>query len=905
MQRLVEHLLERLGGVRGDEHLVTDLLDFLRRGSYLRAVELHGARDRTMLIQVVSETVRISLAADPKRCRCAVCGDVMAGTRSGLPCPRCHGGMIEFTDAQVQESRYVRRILSKSAATLVAGEHTAQIPQAKRAELEASFKAGPTEGKTNLLACSPTLEMGIDVGGLDAIVLRNVPPRPDNYAQRGGRAGRRSRVGLVVGYARSTPHDQYFYDKPNEMISGEVPAPTLALGNRDVIARHLNAIVFGAAEPGLAGKMVEYVDPTGNLKEKNIAALITGLEEHRGTAVEIAKAAWEDDVLAEAGMDALSLSTALVDLGRRVRGVFERTARQVVELRAALEFYYRSLRDPQAGRRAGDLVARLLGIAGGSRQQSEEADDRSAGYPLRRFAEFGILPGYEFPSEPATLRLAGDANEEDPLGTVRRFGIGQFQPNAPVYARTRRWRVDGLDMASPWNPHGEGHAWRYRICRRCTLRFPADQPRCPRCGDDRPAPDLPAVEYAGFLARRDEAPVLDEEERYALRNLVAIWPQWDGDVVGRWTVGPGWGLRLSQGERVAWMNEGLPPSPSDLQVGVPLLHQAARGHWVCESCGRILTFVTAAGGGRRTRTRTQPNRATATVDPYGHSRTCSRAGSPPRPIAIFTEAAAEILRLMAIVPDSVAEGDLATWGLSLGYALRVGMIRHFALSAGDIDFEFEGGWGVSLEGERCRQVALAFVDPNLGGSGYLQRVAERFHHVARTAVEHLDHEGCQIACYRCLKAYDNQRHHDSLNWTRIVGDLDALSGLPSQARTLQTGDIDNPRPWLEAYQAGVGSPLELKFLRLFEKHGIVVEKQFPVSPSDGEPPISVADFAIPARRIAIYIDSAAFHVGQTLRRDRFIRGRLTTSSQPWQVVEFRATDLGRGRTLVDEIRALP
>jgi hypothetical protein len=811
--------------------------------------------------------------------------------------------MVAFTDAEVQASRYVRRILKESAATLMAGEHTAQIPHGKRAQLEESFKASPGDGKVNLLACSPTLEMGIDVGGLDAIVLRNVPPRADNYAQRGGRAGRRSRVGLVVGYARSTPHDQYFYDKPVEMIAGEVPAPTFALGNRDVIIRHLNAIVFGAAEPGIAGKMVEYVSPTGTVNEENLGALLKGISEQRANAVELAVAAWQDDVLADADMDGQSLLDALDNLPERVRDVIDRTARQVIELRAALEFYYRSLQDPQAGRRAGDLVARLLGIGTQTHRAREEADDRSAGYPLRRFAEFGILPGYEFPSEPATLRLAGDENEEDPLGTVRRFGIGQFQPGAHVYARTRRWRVVGLDMASPWNPHGEGQAWRYRLCRSCALRFAANQPRCPRCGDDRPGPDLPAVEYAGFLATKDEAPVLDEEERYALKNLVAIWPQWDGDVVGRWTVGPGWGLRLSRRERVIWMNEGLPPTPAELQMGVPTLHPEARGHWVCESCGRTLTF-TPAPKGAAARGRVQAGRADGAADPYGHARTCTRAGTPPRPLAIFTEAGAEILRLLAVVPESIADTMVKTWGISLGYALRLGMIRHFALSESDLDFEFEGSWDVSSGGQRWRQVSLAFVDPNLGGSGYLPRIAEAFHSVARAALEHLQHDGCVTACYRCLKAYENQRHHEFLNWPRVIGDIHALSETPPQSRPIESADIDDPRPWLEAYSAGVGSPLELKFLRLFEKHGLAVEKQVPVSPSDDEPPISVADFAIPGKRVAIYVDSAAFHVGQALRRDRFIRQRLAEARSPWRIVELKAADLAKGHALVDMLANL-
>lgn len=173
-------------------------------------------------------------------------------------------------------------------------------------------------------------------------------------------------------------------------------------------------------------------------------------------------------------------------------------------------------------------------------------------------------------------------------------------------------------------------------------------------------------------------------------------------------------------------------------------------------------------------------------------------------------------------------------------------------------------------------------------------------HAAR-AIEHLDHPDCETACYRCLKSYYNQRYHDQLAWPQVVPALSELAGTPPHPRPRETGDIDDPRPWLEAYAAGVGSPLELAFLRLFERHGSHPQKQVPVAPGDG-PPISIADFAVPERRLAIYIDGAAFHLGQRLRRDRFIRERLRNGSPPWRVEELRARDLGQGETLVARLR---
>jgi hypothetical protein len=132
--------------------------------------------------------------------------------------------------------------------------------------------------------------------------------------------------------------------------------------------------------------------------------------------------------------------------------------------------------------------------------------------------------------------------------------------------------------------------------------------------------------------------------------------------------------------------------------------------------------------------------------------------------------------------------------------------------------------------------------------------------------------------------------------------LTELASAPPQSRPLQTGDIDDPGPWLEAYAAGVGSPLELKFLRLFEQHGFRPQKQVPVAVSPGALPISMADFAVPERRLAIYVDGAAFHIGSRLRRDHFIRTRLREGNPPWRVEELQARDLRLGLGLVDRLR---
>ena len=219
---------------------------------------------------------------------------------------------------------------------------------------------------------------------------------------------------------------------------------------------------------------------------------------------------------------------------------------------------------------------------------------------MRRFAEFGILPGYEFPSEPATLRLWGDKNEDQPVSVTRRFGLAQYQPEAKAHARGHRWKVVGLDLSSPWNPKAPEPDWIYVRCKGCELRYDAQTPPCPRCGSDETVGgNLPGHEYGGFLAVRDDTPVLQEEDRFAISALVGCHPQRDGRVTARFKLPTGWHAVLRQEESVRWVNEWKEPSETDQKQGKPILHDKARGFYLCPNCGRSLSVPEEKSGKRR------------------------------------------------------------------------------------------------------------------------------------------------------------------------------------------------------------------------------------------------------------------------------------------------------------------
>src|SRR4051812_24195057 len=92
------------------------------------------------------------------------------------------------------------------------------------------FQRDFKRGQIHVLSCSTTFELGVDLGDLDVVFLRNVPPEAFNYAQRVGRSGRRAGMpGFAITYCRRGPHDLYHFNDPARILSGKTRPPTLAI----------------------------------------------------------------------------------------------------------------------------------------------------------------------------------------------------------------------------------------------------------------------------------------------------------------------------------------------------------------------------------------------------------------------------------------------------------------------------------------------------------------------------------------------------------------------------------------------------------------------------------------------------------------------------------------------------
>ena len=375
--------------------------------------------------------LRIMPANPAEVWECGICASLSTHNIRGV-CPRngCPGHLVPVNQRRLGENHY--RILYDAVnlpPALSAEEHTAQIDSDEARRRQDRFK----KGEIHLLSSSTTFEVGVDLGDLDAVFLRNVPPEPFNYTQRVGRAGRAATPGLALTYCRRNPHDLYHYEDPeHRVIRGVVNPPRLRLTNQKIVLRHMVATALSA-----------FFRCSGNATRfSRVEDLVADWQEPRGT-MDLRAFCEKNTALAaslrEIVPELLHESTGLdADAwAEHVAGPDSRLAIAEMEVCSDyldMERHRRDLFDRRKG--TNRVEARMKTIAG---EQTLNFLSRKA-----------VIPKYGFPVDVVELDTRPQDGNRTGVSLQRDLSqaIAEYAPGGKVVAKKLEWESCGVKKIS-------------------------------------------------------------------------------------------------------------------------------------------------------------------------------------------------------------------------------------------------------------------------------------------------------------------------------------------------------------------------------------------------------------------------------------------------------------------------
>lgn len=724
----------------------------------------------------------------------------------------------EDANSEKETNRYFRQLYEAVAVGLKdergfllgleGREHTAQVDAMRRQWREWRFRWGdedraeidknkdelrqvgePTEFLP-VLFCSPTMELGVDISALNAVYLRNAPPTPANYAQRSGRAGRSGQAALVVTYCASqSPHDQYYFKRPEAMVSGVVRPPALELANRDLIEAHLQAVWLSESGQALTDDIPHVLDLQSETlpirAELQSAFLDSKLKERAqlsmsrlltSVAPELRSASWAADPAKFAATVAERAPARFSEAFRRWRQLYQSARSQLEEANRRSERHGLSAKERQEAKRqqaqANEQIALL-----------ERGTDSSGSdfYTYRYLATEGFLPGYNFPRLPLYAfipSIFGGNTKAAYLQRARFLAISEFGPRSLIYHEGRGYRVTRAKL--PPGVRGDNGLLATRIvylCDQCGAAHMEREPeRCHACGASMSATH--AVKNVLRIDNVETAPAeritANDEDRQRQGfeiQTVFEWPRRDHvvDVLtagSKDSAGEIIHIDYAAGTTISRLNKGLRRRKDKTVFGFGI--DPATGRW-----------TSAASEG---------------------DSDAQEGDAPQRIVPIVQDDKnAALLRLASDKLDEVA---LTT----LQHALARGLEILFQLEEGEVLTE-------AVPSRDNRKAILAF-EATEGGAGVLNRLISEpkaMTRIARIALELMHFENieeaiarcdphllqslpdanCVKGCYRCLLSYYNQPDHETID--RTNGDalrtlLRLASSTTEAKQSAPTGD---------------------------------------------------------------------------------------------------------------------
>jgi len=238
------------------------------KNSIVKSKIFENTKDNTEQYFISPKNVQLSFKLSEKWYKCGSCRSFLPCDTNGK-CPSCGGKIFTYdssapdphTDSRKSLFREpYREIIDgrRKPFNIRSEEHSAQLsyrdeaePLSRTENYELSFQdilledGDKTTQPIDVLSCTTTMEVGIDIGSLTAVALRTIPPRSDNYQQRSGRAGRRkSSLSTVISYADNKPYELGHFKNPDGLVNGRGRKPIIYIGNKKICERHTNASIL-------------------------------------------------------------------------------------------------------------------------------------------------------------------------------------------------------------------------------------------------------------------------------------------------------------------------------------------------------------------------------------------------------------------------------------------------------------------------------------------------------------------------------------------------------------------------------------------------------------------------------------------------------------------------------------
>lgn len=843
------------------ERVVDKALKVLAEREYLK---IHTVKFVGDLWLVNSKAILLQFVQETMHWVCPKCSTVY-GFRELRICPNAKCGGLKEQDFRQNYFRTTYLQSFEASPRVEAREHSGQLDGQTRKAIEASFR---DKAHPNVLVATPTMELGIDIGQLSAIYLRNVPPSPSNYAQRAGRAGRREGPSLIstfcgVGLARG-PHDQYFYRYPGKIVAGEVAPPQFLLDNQALMSTHIHALVLEYIQMpiGAPKEVVDSDDEVHNypLRDSVREGFKKKLLTEREAILNAVKRAFEAERREQPWFDDHFIADTVdgfVEGFDQAFAYWRAEYRRLSVERADINLKIgKEGPDPTLNARRGAIEAKLEAMRDGGGRENFDT--------YRYLSQQGFLPNYGFP--PSTVSLSFN-DSDDEMARDRGISLTEFAPGNSIYYRGNRYQVT---YARP-RTRNQQPAWdALLVCPSCDAVLRGDKAKvsgaCPRCGISLVGhhPNLHAMEIPDMFSVRRTRITSDEEERrrQGYETSRHYEPSRESESY-RLTLPTGQlaDLAYEHNATIVSINRGVRAliADKDDEEEEPDLADLEKGFILCGRCNRWLF------GDAEVERHIKENPDARGGRSQGR---CSKGAEPKdifRGIHIFSKDEHDVVTLSLAPPPGTTADSSEGFYLTLLEAI----VRGLEVTM-DVDTDELEGFLLPVPGDPLRRTVLLY-EAATGGTGVLKSLTDevRFREVMRGAAEVL-HDGepdaCERACYSCLLSYDNQGYHEHLDRRMVLPLLKSLQEVVIAKVPLTGGKYDILLSRCE-------SSLEKEVLKRIHDEGLPLPDEAQKAIYADDVPIAQADFFYQPS-LVVFVDGPPHLAEDVKRLDEEKRARL-------------------------------